>query len=328
MKKIATSMVLGLGALLALAACDGGSNTGTGGSGGSAGEGGAAGGTAGGGAGGSGGVGGGAGGDTGALEVQSHVSPDGFVVNSHLVVGETEAVLVDGQLFSAEAEKVVSLVQRSGKDLTTVFLTHAHPDHYIGMEVIRSAFPGAKFVTTAAVLADYNAKKDGTLAYLQANFPGMVPDKVVDFAALDGTSIKVDGHTLDVVEITMAGESEVAATIAIKELNALITGDLVYSKAHLWTAECNLAGWSANLDAVGAMGYETYYPGHGAAASAAVLAEDKQYLAGVEPILKAAATAEEAIGQIKAKYPDWTGDGLLQLATTNYFAPAAMGGCK
>jgi glyoxylase-like metal-dependent hydrolase (beta-lactamase superfamily II) len=312
--KITVALALGLGATLALVACgdepnNNNTTSGTAGSGG--------------GTGGSGGGSGGGGGSAGALEVQSHLSPDGFVVNSHLIIGDTEAVLVDGQFFSAEAQKVVDMITASGKTLTTVFLTHGHPDHYLGMEVIRTAFPDAKFVTTAKVLVDYDAKKDATLAAMQMNFPGQVPDKVVAFTALTGNTIMVDGHSLDVIELPMAGESEVSAGLAIKDAKAFVAGDLIYNKAHLWLAECKLDGWTQNLDFIAAMNFETYYPGHGVKATATVVDEDKQYLVDVPPILTAATMPDAAVAEVKMKYPDWTGDGLLQFSTQMYF-----GACK
>lgn len=53
-------------------------------------------------------------------------------MNSYLVLGDKEALVVDGQFFKADATKVVDLIKASGKTLTAVFLTHAHPDHYYG----------------------------------------------------------------------------------------------------------------------------------------------------------------------------------------------------
>jgi glyoxylase-like metal-dependent hydrolase (beta-lactamase superfamily II) len=321
--KIVKFLTLGISALFALAACgDETSSTTAGTAGGGPGGAGGAGGSAGG-AGGEGGSGGGAGGGGGGsamVEVQTHTSPDGFAVDSHLVVGPTEAVLVDGQFFSAEAQKVVDLIKATNKKLTTVFLTHAHPDHYIGMEVIRSAYPNAQFVTTAKVLADYDMKKDATLAALQMAFPpGSVPDKVVTFTAVQGTSIMVDGYPLEVVEIAEPGESPVAAGLALKSMKAFIAGDLLYNQAHLWLAECDSAGWIKNLDTLAGMGFETFYPGHGAKGGAAMIAEDKKYIQDVQPLLDAAKNSNEAITNIKAAYPTWGGDGLLNQGTQNYF---------
>jgi hypothetical protein len=132
-------------------------------------------------------------------------------------------------------------------------------------------------------------------------------------------TIKVDSHTLDVVDILIPGESEVAAGLAITEKNAFVAGDLVYGKAYLWTAECKLDGWAQNLDAIAMKGYMTYYPGHGEVSPASVIDEDKKYLTDVKPILDAALTPDAAIMQIKAKYPNWLGDNLLNYGTGNYF---------
>jgi glyoxylase-like metal-dependent hydrolase (beta-lactamase superfamily II) len=317
--KIVKFLTLGIGALFSLAACGDETSSTTagtagGGTGGTAGAGGSA-----GGAGGEGGA-GGSGGGSAMIEVQTHTSPDGFAVDSHLVVGPTEAVLVDGQFFSAEAQKVVDLIKATNKKLTTVFLTHAHPDHYIGMEVIRSAYPDAKFVTTAKVLADYDMKKEDTLAALQMAFPpGSVPDKVVTFTVVQGTSIPVDGYPLEVVEIAEPGESPVAAGLALKSMKAFIAGDLLYNQAHLWLAECNSAGWIKNLDTLAGMGFETFYPGHGAKGGTTMIAEDKKYLQDAQPILDAAMKSDDAIAGLKAAYPTWGGEGLLDLGVQNYF---------
>ena len=150
-------------------------------------------------------------------------------------------------------------------------------------------------------------------------FPGMVPDKVVAFTALAGNSIVVDGHALEVIDIPNAGESEVAAGLAIQGKNAFVSGDVVYSKAYLWTAECKLDGWAKNLDFIKAKGYVTYYPGHGEVAQASAIDEDLKYLTDVKPLLDAAATPAEAASAIKKAYPSWMGDNLLQFSTGSYF---------
>lgn len=318
--KIVKLLTLGIDALFALAACGDETSSTTSGTAGSGGSGGAGGGEGGmGGAGGGMGGAGGMGGGSATVEIQTHTSPDGFAVDSHLVVGPTEVALVDGQFFSAEAQKVVDLIKATNKPLTTVFLTHAHPDHYLGMEVIRTAYPDAKFVTSAKVLADYDAKKDATLAAMKMAFGNQIPDTIVTFEALSGTTIAVDGYTLDVVEIAAAGESEAAAGLALKSMKAFIAGDLLYNKQHLWMAECNSAGWITNLDTLAGMGFETFYPGHGPKGDAAMIAEDKKYLEDVKPILDAAKNVNEAKMNIKTAYPDWGGDGLLDFGTQNYF---------
>src|SRR5919204_6345797 len=68
--------------------------------------------------------------------------PEAFAVTSTLVTGATDAVLIDAQFSLAEARRLVESIQRSGKRLTTVYVTHAHPDHYFGLGEGLHAFPG------------------------------------------------------------------------------------------------------------------------------------------------------------------------------------------
>ena len=68
-------------------------------------------------------------------------SPQGFLVNSALVSGEKEAVLIDGQLTLSDAHRLVGMILDSKKTLTTVYVTHWHPDHYFGLVVVKQAFP-------------------------------------------------------------------------------------------------------------------------------------------------------------------------------------------
>lgn len=263
---------------------------------------------------------GGSGGGSAALEVQTYASDlAGPAVDSHLVLGSTEAVLVDGQFFKADAAKVVDLVKASGKKLTTVFLTHAHPDHYLGLEAIHAAFPDAKVVTTAAVLKEFNAKAPGTLTYLKGSLGAQIADALVTPEVLAGTTILVDGQALTVVEAAHPGESESAAGLALPGKKALIAGDLVYHDVHLVLAECAWQGWIDNLTALKTMGFETIYPGHGTKADMAVLDADAEYIKAVIPIMDNAATAADAKAAIKAKYATYGSDYLLGFSVDSYF---------
>jgi len=265
---------------------------------------------------------GGAGGGVTApeLTVQSYASDvAGPAVDSHLIVGTKEAVLVDGQLFKADALKVIDLVKASGKTLTTVFLTHAHPDHYLGLETIRLAFPQAKIVTTAAVLTEFKAKAPGTFAYLKGMLTTQIADALAMPEALTGKTITLDGQEIAVIEAPHAGESESAAALVLPGKKALIAGDLVYHDIHLVLAECEWQGWLDNLTSLKAMGFETIYPGHGGKTDMAVLDADAEYIKAVIPIMDGAATADAAKTAIKQKYAKYGSDYLLGFSVDTYF---------
>ena len=264
---------------------------------------------------------GGSGGGAAELTVQTYASDiAGPAVDSHLIVRSTEAVLVDGQFFKADALKVIDLVKASGKKLTTVFLTHAHPDHYLGLEPIHAAFPQAKVVTTAAVLKEFQTKAPGTFMYLKGMLTTQIADALATPEALAGNTILVDGQPVTVIEMAHAGESESAAVLALPGKKALIAGDLVYNDVHLVLSQCEWQGWLDNLTTLKGMGFEAIYPGHGAKADMSVFDADADYIKAVIPIMDAAATPADAKSAIKQKYAKYGSDFLLNFSVDGYFA--------
>lgn len=136
---------------------------------------------------------------SGALTVQTYTSSSsGYIdiqVNSHLIMGPSHALLVDGQLLVADAQQVVAMVKTSGCTLDTVFLTH-HPDHWAGFAVIQQ---------TSDVLADYQGSAQATLTYLDNGLGGLIASTVVPLTALTGGGA---GPILRAAEATNAGTSD------------------------------------------------------------------------------------------------------------------------
>ena len=70
----------------------------------------------------------------------------GFEVASVIVTGKTDAVLIDAQWTLSNAHRVVAEILETGKHLKTIYVTHAHPDHYFGLGTIAEAFPEARVI--------------------------------------------------------------------------------------------------------------------------------------------------------------------------------------
>jgi glyoxylase-like metal-dependent hydrolase (beta-lactamase superfamily II) len=210
-------------------------------------------------------------------------------------------------------------------------LTHAHPDHYLGLEVIHGAFPSAAIVTTPGVLTDFDANAPATLAQLQQNgLTSVIAGSLVRPSPLAVDTITLDGEPLRVVEMPNAGETAHAAALALPG-GALISGDLLMNHVHLYLGECHSEGWQQNLDAVKAMGFTTFYPGHGKSpADVSVFADETSYIAGAIPILRAAegfdASAGDAgdprvaaaVEEIAAKFPDFESQFVLGFSTSTF----------
>ena len=58
-----------------------------------------------------------------------------------LIYGERDAILVDTFLSVQHSKELLDWVTESGKNLTTIYITHAHGDHYLGLKVLLDRFP-------------------------------------------------------------------------------------------------------------------------------------------------------------------------------------------
>ena len=69
-----------------------------------------------------------------------------------LIYGKRDAVLVDAMLTIEQAHALVEWVAASGKNLTTIYVTHGHGDHFFGIGALQNRFPNARAVATHNVL--------------------------------------------------------------------------------------------------------------------------------------------------------------------------------
>src|SRR5215475_12177767 len=80
--------------------------------------------------------------------------PFGFdPMTSTLIFGEHDAVLVDAMGTVAEAEALASWVALHNRNLQTIYITHAHFDHFCGLSVLLERFPGAQAIATPKTVA-------------------------------------------------------------------------------------------------------------------------------------------------------------------------------
>ena len=63
---------------------------------------------------------------------------------STLVTGETDAVLTDTGHIKSEIVKLGDMIEQTGKRLTTIYITHGHLDHFLGIGQLLQRFPSAR----------------------------------------------------------------------------------------------------------------------------------------------------------------------------------------
>jgi len=274
-----------------------------------------------------------AGGAAGA-ESQLHVqvitgSEPGFLANATLVSGEKDAILVDAGFTLADAHRIAGAILDARRNLTTVYVTHFHPDHYFGVVVIKQAFPKAKLVALPATVADIKKSWQGKVKQWGPMYGDNLTTKPVIPAALTGTTLTLEGQTLEIHGPTQ-GDAPTNSYVWISSLKTAIAGDIVYSGVYPWTAETDATtrqAWIKTLDELAAYGPTAVVAGHRdprlPADDPAALAQTRAYLLAFDEAAAASKTADDLEAKMKAKYPGLELPIILHIAATSQFAQAA-----
>ncbi|WP_298257703.1 MBL fold metallo-hydrolase [Bradyrhizobium sp.] len=244
--------------------------------------------------------------------------------NSYLVSGRQDALLFDVVQLRNEAGKLADMIGRSGKTLKTVFISHAHPDHFLGSDVLADRFPEARFVTTPNVIGDLEKNGPWMLSLLQDRLGAEGPTRLVIPEAVTGNFVELEGSTFEIKEFG-EGESAHIATLFVNEPKALLTADVVYNGAHLFLQEKHLESWLDRLDEFEAYAKKlgaAIYPGHGAPGGIELIDRTRGYLLDFAQAAKLGSPAM-AQQRMLERYPDYRVKQFLTMfSIPAYFAPA------
>src|SRR3954451_6973727 len=67
---------------------------------------------------------------------------------STLIYGKHDALLVDAFMTVEQASALADWVASKNRDLTAIYITHGHGDHWFGVGTLLERFPGASVVAT------------------------------------------------------------------------------------------------------------------------------------------------------------------------------------
>ena len=240
-----------------------------------------------------------------------------FNVNSTLVTGEKDAMVIDAGFTRADALRIAANVLDSGKQLTTIYVSQADPDYYFGVEVLKEFFPQADVVTTPAVLEKLKPKAAGKVAFWGPKMGANAPRTPVLPRALVGNTLTLEGQTIEI-----RGTQGLLAHRPyawIPSIKAVVGNIGVFGNMHVWTADTQTvaerAAWVAQLDEMAALQPALVVPGHmkaGAAIDASAITFTKDYLQTFEKNLAARKTSADVINAMQRSYPQVT-DGAMSL---------------
>jgi glyoxylase-like metal-dependent hydrolase (beta-lactamase superfamily II) len=252
-------------------------------------------------------------------------SPGGFAVNSTLVYGDKDAILIDAQFAQSDTHRLVAEIIETGRNLTTVYVTHAHPDHYFGFGVIKQAFPHARIVALPSVVKGIQATAESKVKQWKLVFGDNVTASPIIPEPLQGTILAVEGETLQIVG-GVQGDAPDSSYVWIPSLNAAVAGDIAFSGIFPWTAETTPTlrkEWIKVLDEIAARNPAIVVAGHNKPQlkdDASSLRFTREYLVYFDQALASSKTPEELSKKIKAKYPDLGLDVILKIASDAAFA--------
>jgi len=238
--------------------------------------------------------------------------------SSTLIYGDRDAVLVDALLTMGEGQQLADWVSASGKNLTTIYITHGHGDHFFGASPVLERFPAARMVATGNVADKMRGQVsprwlDG---FWRERFPGQIAERPSVAEPLSEPAIDLEGEQLVPVGL---GHSDTDDTTALNvpSLSLVAAGDAVYNDVHLYLAEGGNGGierWFAALDTIDSLQPSTVIAGHkrdGAEDGPENIEETRRYLQDFEAEARRADNARDLYDAMISRYPDRVNRAML-----------------
>ena len=251
-------------------------------------------------------------------------SEPGAWSNSYLISEGEEALLYDVFQLRTDAGQLADSVEASGKRLGKVWISHAHPDHFLQLDVIVDRFPDAEVLTTPNVVQDLKTDGPWMFELLRGKLGPEAAERLIEPTAINASSLPLGESTLEVVEFG-AGEAKHHACLHLPDRQAFVTSDVICNGAHLYLQEHNLEGWLERLDEIDRFaarhGVQTLYPGHGPAGGLSLIQGTREYLRAFASAVKTG-NAESARDALTSRFPDYRVEQFLTVfSLPAYFPP-------
>ena len=237
---------------------------------------------------------------------------------STLIYGERDAVLVDTFLTSDQAQSLVDWVVKSGKNLTTIYVTHGHGDHFFGLASLLERFPNARAVAAPEVVKAMEVQLSPKWLddFWRKLFPGQIPEDLPIAECLEGNELALEGHTLVSFD---AGRTDTAHStcLYVPSVGLIVGGDAVYNGIHPFLAETDTKSrieWIATLDKLERLDPKFVVAGHKVPENSddpRILSETRKYLRDFNRMDATTGDARELYEAMLELYPDRVNPGSL-----------------
>jgi len=248
------------------------------------------------------------------LELEVFMSSEdhmGLGVASAIVYGEKDAVLIDAQFTLSNAYRLVAEIIETGRDLKTIYITHVHPDHFMGLPVVKRAFPQARVVALPTIADDVNRSFDFKLEYWGNKVLGHNGAKTkVAVEALTEPVIMLEGRRLEILGPFHA-DAPNSSAVWIPSIRTVVASDVIYDHAHVWLSATKtpamMQEWLDVLDRLDALKPVVVVPGHAPSAeylSPASIDYTRRYIETFREAMKTSEDSTALRAEMNRIYPD------------------------
>jgi glyoxylase-like metal-dependent hydrolase (beta-lactamase superfamily II) len=246
-------------------------------------------------------------------------------ISSTLIYGVRDAVLVDSFITLGQALAQADWIASTGKNLTTIYATHGHGDHFFGASVLLERFPHARFVAapSAIQVMKEQLSPDVVASFWEPRFPNQLPKRLVAAQELTTDVIELEGEQL---VVTPLGFTDSAGTtcLHVPSLQLIAAGDAAYNGVHLHLSESpdrqKRQQWIAAVNTMESLKPRFVVAGHKNMTNdddgGRVLEQTRQYIIDFQELAEKTTTAKELYDQMLARYPEWLNRGALWSSAT------------
>ena len=251
---------------------------------------------------------------------------DGFLPNgepkrfspmaSTLIYGGEDAVLTDPGMTEDQADALGDWVAAKDRNLTDIFVTHGHGDHWFAAGLLAERF-GARVVATAGTIAQMHGSLATRPLLWDKVYTGIPPSPVTAVTVPDNR-FALEGHGLVIVEVGST-DSDDTTVLHVPDLDLVVAGDVIYNGVHMYLAQPAIVGdfgpWREAIDKVEALKAQQIIAGHQNKEldddAVRTVAETRQYLDDAEELLSTQKTAVDFFNAKIERYPNHLGRTVL-----------------
>lgn len=211
----------------------------------------------------------------------------GNIVNSAFIVTTAGVVVIDtgpSRLYGEQLKAAIA--QLTGQPVTQVYITHLHPDHFLGNQAFKNADIQALPATIQGIAV--LGQDFATNMYRLAGDWMLGTEPVTPTGSVQPGIVEIGGHRLEL--LALGGHSDADLAIFDHTTGVLFASDLVFSQRTPTTPTAHIPTWLTSLERLETFDFKVLVPGHGPVVSdGAAIAVMSDYLRWLSDSLHRAA---------------------------------------